>query len=675
MIVKNEANIIGRLLRSVLPLIDCYCICDTGSNDNTKEFITTFFDSHNIPGKIVEEPFINFAHNRNFALNACENMSDYILLLDADMELKLNPEFKKSSLTLDHYHILQGSSNFIYKNVRIIKNNGKHSYIGVTHEYLNSEEGTGELIKKEMCFINDIGDGNNKSNKFERDIQLLTKGIEDEPNNKTRYTFYLANSYFDSGLYEKAIEQYKIRITIGGWNQETWYSYYKMGLAYKKINNIEKAIYTWLDAYNFLPTRIENLYEIILHYRNTGKNKLAYRIYEMAKDVIRNLNPDDKTNFLFLHNDIYTYQLDYEFIILAYYMGLTNIEQSTVNLFNNCSENSKVKSTLSNLKFYKKSLKKEKDFDFTSTLTYQSKYVSTLDTYYSSSISIIPYQEGYLMNVRYVNYYIAQENGEYILCNNSIYTINKRIQVNKHFEVMNESLIIFDEPETRPNSRLLQLGVEDMRLFEDKSSKIVYFTGCKLNPNSPSSIVYGEYPLPIKDTNEPLIKDKHLNLSISIPNQVHSTCEKNWVFVDYNNETHMIYKWYPLQICKIDLSNLSNILDQELTIFEEKPMPLIFSHTRGSTNGFKYNHEIWFVIHIVSYESPRHYYHIICVFDDDLNLLRYSAPFKFQDKPIEYCLGLIVEDTQLIITYSEFDKSSHVSIYNKEYIESLLLFD
>ena len=39
MIVKNESKIITRLLESVLPIIDTYCICDTGSTDNTIEVI------------------------------------------------------------------------------------------------------------------------------------------------------------------------------------------------------------------------------------------------------------------------------------------------------------------------------------------------------------------------------------------------------------------------------------------------------------------------------------------------------------------------------------------------------------------------------------------------------------------------------------------------------------
>ena len=54
MIVKNESKIIERLLSSVLPIIDSYCICDTGSTDNTIEIIENFFKKHNKTGKIVK---------------------------------------------------------------------------------------------------------------------------------------------------------------------------------------------------------------------------------------------------------------------------------------------------------------------------------------------------------------------------------------------------------------------------------------------------------------------------------------------------------------------------------------------------------------------------------------------------------------------------------------------
>ena len=138
MIVKNESRVIVRLLTSVLPLIDTYCICDTGSTDDTIEIIKTFFDERNIHGVIISEPFINFQHNRNVALKACYGMSDYIILLDADMVLNVS-NFNKNDLQDNHmYSILQGNNSFYYPNVRIIKNDGTSKYVGVTHEYIDT---------------------------------------------------------------------------------------------------------------------------------------------------------------------------------------------------------------------------------------------------------------------------------------------------------------------------------------------------------------------------------------------------------------------------------------------------------------------------------------------------------------------------------------------------------
>ena len=120
MIVKNESKIILRFLNSVYTLLDSYCICDTGSTDNTIDLITTFFQEKNIPGKIIEEPFRDFGYNRTFALQCCENCmnSDYLLLLDADMMIEMNQDSKaihhfKKNLIHDAYLINQGTHYII----------------------------------------------------------------------------------------------------------------------------------------------------------------------------------------------------------------------------------------------------------------------------------------------------------------------------------------------------------------------------------------------------------------------------------------------------------------------------------------------------------------------------------------------------------------------------------
>ena len=70
-----------------------------------------------------------------------------------------------------------------------MKNRRGIYYWGVTHEFVKTPEGTVYgTFEKPNIFIKDIGDGGSKSDKFERDIRLLKKGLEDHPNND-RYTF------------------------------------------------------------------------------------------------------------------------------------------------------------------------------------------------------------------------------------------------------------------------------------------------------------------------------------------------------------------------------------------------------------------------------------------------------------------------------------------------------
>ena len=262
MIVKNEEKIICRLLESVLPLIDTYCICDTGSTDNTIQVIHDFCKKNGIMDGVIEEhPFRDFAYSRNKALDMCKSRNDidYILLVDADMKLEIeikDVSYWKSQLKNDAYYILQGNDGFYYKNVRMIKNRNEFSYWGVTHEYMQCPDDTQYgSIQKDIFFIHDIGDGGSKENKFMRDIQLLKQGLIDNPNND-RYTFYLANSYLDVGQYQGAIDTYMKRIEIGGWKEEVWQSYYSIGKAYEALGKMEQAIHYWMEGYQYFPERI-----------------------------------------------------------------------------------------------------------------------------------------------------------------------------------------------------------------------------------------------------------------------------------------------------------------------------------------------------------------------------------------------------------------------------------
>ena len=683
MIVKNEGKIITRLLASVLPIIDTYCICDTGSTDNTIDLIESFFKERKIPGKVVNEPFKNFAHNRNFALKSAVGMSDFVLLLDADMILDVKIFKKEKLANFDSFYILQGNENFYYQNVRIVRNNGLYSYSGVTHEYINTPPNNRHhLFEKNELFIIDIGDGGAKSDKFERDIRLLTQGLIDEPNNE-RYYFYLANSYHDHGDFEKAIETYQKRIDCKGWNQEVWYSYYKMGFCYRNLKKMNDAICCWLSSIETLPERLETVYEIMQHYRNEGKNKLVAHFYKIAKEILdKNIFRDD---YLFLHNDVYTHKIYYEYSIAAYYLGINNINDEIVQILNNSNDGNINNNLFQNMKFYKDVLKAKHIYVFDNKMTTGINGVNV--DFLSSSSCLIHKKlsnsdsdsdsdsEGkYLMNIRYVNYFIT-ETGRYINCEKNIITANKFVELDKDFKVVNVKCFDIDFDGRQ------YIGTEDVKIFSDVGSDDILFIGTGLHQNNFLGVVSGNYN--ISAANDIPNSNKLVPVELmQYFNQ--SQCEKNWVYVDYNNSTHIIYKWYPLQICKLNENN------KTLEFVKNIEMPKIFSHSRGSSCGFKYSKqmtnnngnitityeesEIWFVVHLVSYESPRHYYHIIVVFDENMQLLRYSAPFKFEGEPIEYCLSIVVEDDRVLMNFSTWDRTTKIGVYDKEYIEGLLKY-
>jgi tetratricopeptide (TPR) repeat protein len=656
MIVKNESKIITRLFDSVCNIIDTYCICDTGSTDNTIELITNYFESKNISGKVVYEPFKDFAHNRNVSLKHCIGMSDYILFLDADMVLQIKNFDKEMLRAADSFYILQGTEDFYYHNVRIVRNNGLYSYYGVTHEYINTPQNNVNInISKDVLFIDDIGDGGSKGNKFDRDVALLTKGIEEDPNN-VRYHFYLANSYFDSGKKEHeqlAIDYYKKRIELGGWYQEVWYSLYRIGLLYKRMDKMGDAIFHWIAAYECFQDRIENLYEIIQYYRIIGQCKSALVFYKLAKSILdKNLNWSE---YLFLQNDVYTYRLEVEYTIISAYNGISNINKEVVTIMNKGTDQNAINNLLSNMKFYKDILVHTKKINISNKLFHNINGVYT--HFNSSSSCIIPNSDstGYLMNMRLVNYNI-DGNGFYHNCDKHIITINKYLELDSNFVTKRERIINFEFVDRR------YIGIEDVRIFRtncDNESDALKFIGTGYHENNKIGIVHGNYC--------PLNDDNSLKLQEIVPSFANSDCEKNWVYVNLSGELHVVYNWGPLKLCKIDEAA------GKLNLIKTIEMPNIFNSVRGSTCGANYKNEIWFIGHIVSYEQPRHYYHIFSVFDENMKLLRYSAPFKFDTECIEYCLGLIVEDDRVICTYSSWDRTTIIAVYDKKYIDKLVI--
>ena len=627
MIVKNESKIIVRLINSVLSIIDSYCICDTGSTDNTKELIEQTMAAAGKPGEVYVEPFKNFGYNRSHALKRADAWGDYALLLDADMKLVITERFKAEDLVLDNYSIIQKNSDISYYNTRFIKLRIGAKCTSPTHEYYDMPSGS-QSGRLDTVYIQDIGDGGAKSDKFERDIRLLTEALVEEPNNE-RYHFYLAQSYKDCGKHEEAIKYYKKRVELGGWHEEVFYSPLTIGHIYSSLGDKEKAIYYWLEAYGFHPKRAESIYEIVKHYRYVGKQRLAYEFYEIGRKI-----PYPKDDVLFIKHDVYNFLFDYEFSILAFYLKMPVDHKKYLNLIFSGYMKDNV---FDNYKFYHLKLVDLSGvgvIDFTETAT--KNVGGRDDNFVSSSPSLLKMGGGYLMNVRYVNYKIYPDGSyKFMHDDGKITTLQKTVILDKDFKALQTTWI-----DKVQNPNLRYQGVEDVKIFMD-NGKLVYL-GTVEHPDTHNVTVgYGDY-------------DNDMLKPTACASPTGNGCEKNWVFCSGPEKTQVVYSWSPLTFGRLDG-------DKYITERQDTDVPAFFKDVRGSSNGFTFGDEIWFLCHIVHYASPRHYYHIIIVLDKmTLKFKRHSILFKFNGRPIEYSLGLIVEDDRIVMSYSQNDATASI---------------
>lgn len=325
MIVKNEGHILQRCLDSV-SFISHLVICDTGSTDNTISVIEHWLHEHpHIHGKIVHEEWKNFGHNRQLAIDHAKKFiqcSDdiYLLFLDADMVLNIHDTFLTELSHADVWSFYQDLHSLQYLNIRCVRSTIDIQCRGVTHEYYQVPvDATKSHFPSSKVLIQDIGDGGCKMTKFERDVKLLKKGLEEEPEN-TRYMFYLANSLRDLGRYHEAIEYYSQHLSVlHTWSEERYCAMVYMGDCWNALNDTKEKLYCWIQSINLCPERLEGLFRCIRHFRSQKQYKVAWMYLEMAQRILD--YGKWKQCVLFLEMNIYTFQLYEEMSIIAYYVG------------------------------------------------------------------------------------------------------------------------------------------------------------------------------------------------------------------------------------------------------------------------------------------------------------------------------------------------------------------
>jgi hypothetical protein len=196
------------------------------------------------------------------------------------------------------------------------------------------------------------------------------------------------------------------------------------------------------------------------------------------------------------------------------------------------------------------------------------------------------------------------------------------------------------------NREGISIGLEDIRLYEYEGGVKYIATTLGYSQCGKSRMIVGNY-----DIENARICDG------TIIHPPHDTwCEKNWIPIvrkkktqnkhesllmeeeeEYEEEELFIYKWFPLEIGKIEVVN--NL--HTLKIVETHLSPsLIFSKIRGSSIFQEMEDGYMGIVHYSEEHGPRHYYHMMVVLDKEtLEIKRYSETFCFEKLGIEFCIG------------------------------------
>lgn len=248
MIVKNEEQVLGRILEQMSDIADEIIIVDTGSTDSTKEIASQY------TSLVFDFPWIqDFSAARNFA---CSKASmDYWLWLDADDVIQ--PEQQQKLLNLKKtlppatdvvmMKYLTGFDDknqvtFSYYRERLIKNHRGFVWTGKVHEAVTP---SGVILHSDI----EIEHRKQQAGDPDRNLSIYESMIANGESLEPRHQFYYGRELFYHAQYEKAISVFEhFLVEEDGWIENKIDACLQLSHCYHALGNEKKAIDSLLHS-------------------------------------------------------------------------------------------------------------------------------------------------------------------------------------------------------------------------------------------------------------------------------------------------------------------------------------------------------------------------------------------------------------------------------------------
>lgn len=212
-IMKDEASCIEKTLESVERHVDGFTILDTGSTDGTQEIIRAWQARTGLPGRVCEEPFVDFAASRNRVLELDaegDNPPVFTLMLSSDETLDDGDAlraFLESERGVGNgvpasgaYGVELRAGAQVWTYPRVLRTGGGWRYVGKVHEIpVGSDGTTAAPLASGGRVIHVVSDAARRARRIrEFDLPTLQALVDDESYTlaeRVKAIFFLAETH------------------------------------------------------------------------------------------------------------------------------------------------------------------------------------------------------------------------------------------------------------------------------------------------------------------------------------------------------------------------------------------------------------------------------------------------------------------------------------------------
>lgn len=652
MIVRNEEAVIGRCIASALPLIDTWIICDTGSTDGTRERI--YEAVRGLPGELHERPWRDFAHNRSELLELARGKADYLLLLDADQTLARHEPLP--NLVEDAYLVRHEDLGLDYAVPHLIRGNRRWSYESPAHEYLTSD-GTYSRATLTSLVVHHHADGGMRSGRLAWDAEVLERELSRDPGNQ-RATFYLAQTYRDLGEEERALELYRRRVELGGWDQEVFYAAYQAGAILAR-SRPDDALPLLIDAWQMRPTRAEPLYELARLSRLAGRYQAAYAFAQQGLEIPY---PDD---ILFVHRFVYEWGLLLEFATAAYWVNrLDQAAEANDRLLADERVPEEVRRIVRVNQRLCLDRVGRRDRTGTAAGARLSELAPSVELgeirldvdprWPQFNPTIAADADGLRMIVRTANYRLRDGVYRFLDDDGVIRSIHYVARLDSALRLQEvRPLLPLDDGVRQYPVRIR--GYEDCRLIGVEDDWFALATARDRNPDERCEMLL----LTLHGTS---VADE---LLLAGPEPGRD--EKNWMPFVEGGELRFVYSCGPTVVVGLDSP------PGTVRIVSRQTAPREAASLRGGSQGVPVEQGTLFVVHeVAAARAGRRYTHRFVLLNGAHRLVAMSPPFTFAQEGVEFCAGLARHGSRLVLSFGVGDAAAGLAVIDTDDVLGLL---